>query len=142
MRARPNLVLAIVAVLVLVVAAIAGLLSANRQPPDLDPATPEGVVQLYVLAIVDADDEEAVSHLDPDLGCKAPLRWVYRPQRMSMAVVSSKVTGEKAVVVLDITEYSGNGLLDSSNHRETFELEAADGGWKITGQPWPVYACK
>ncbi len=142
MSARPNIVLAVVAGLVVVMAVIAGLFSANRQLPDLDPRTPEGTVQLYVLAIIDSDDEEAVAFLDPALGCTAPLRNLYRPQRLSMTVAGTKTTGGRATVTLNLTEYSGTGLLDSWEHRETFELMASGDRWIITGNPWPVYACK
>lgn len=140
MSARPNVVLAVVAGLVVVLAVVAGLLTARREPPVLDLTTPAGTVQKYVLAITDNDDEAAIALLDPDLGCKAPLN-TYHPERASIAVVSTKISGQRASVVLDITEY-GNGPFDSWSHRETFELAARDSGWIITGNPWPVYSCK
>ena len=93
------------------------------------------------MAFVEGDDDQAVALLDPALGCSAPLRDVYRPSRVSLSVVSSKITGEEGVVVLDVTEYSG-GLFDSWSHREDFYLIRADGSWLITGNPWPVYSCK
>lgn len=140
MSTRPNLVLAVVAGLVVVLAVLAGLLTARREPPALDLATPEGTVQTYVLAVTGGDDEAAVALLDPELGCKVPLN-TYRPERASIAVVGTKISGERATVTLDITEY-GTGLLDSWSHREVFELISQDSGWIITGTPWPVYSCK
>lgn len=141
MNARPNLVLGVVAGLVVVLAVVAGVLSVTRRQPPPDPATPEGTVQLFVLAVIDGDDAAAVARLDPALGCTAPLREVYRPARVSLTVVSTRTTGGQATVVLDVSEAEG-GIFASSSHREVYELQARDPGWIITGHPWPVYACK
>lgn len=141
MNARPNLVLGAVTGLVVVLAVIAGLLATRREPPEFDRTTPEGTVQLFVLAFIDGDDETAVAMLDPELGCKAPLRDVYRPSLVSLSVVGTTTSGNSAVVVLDVTESSG-GLFDSWSHRETFDLVRADPGWLITGNPWPIYSCR
>lgn len=141
MTNRPNLVLAVVAGLVVALAVIAGLLTATREPPELDPATPEGTVQLFVLAVIDGEDEKVVDYLDPALGCRAPLPEVYRPSRISMAVAESTTTGQTARVVLDVTEQAG-GFLDSSTHREVFDLRADGDGWILTGHPWPIFSCK
>ncbi len=141
MTSRPNVVLATVTGLVIVLAVVAGLLTLRREPPQLDVSTPDGTVQTFVLAFIDGDDETAVAFLDPSLGCKAPLRDVYRPTRVSLTVASTKTTEPKATVVLDVTEYGG-GPFDSWSHREVYDLVRRDSGWMITGNPWPVYSCK
>lgn len=141
MNTRPNLVLAAVAGVVVILAVIAGVLTATREPPDLDPTTPDGTAQLFVLAVIDGDDEEAVGYLDPALGCTVPMPEVYRPTRISLAVADTKIRGDAATVVLDITEH-GSGFLDSYTHREVLELRADGDGWILTGHPWPVYSCK
>ena len=66
---------------------------------------------------------------------------VYRPTRVSLALVSTKTSGQSAQIVLDVTEYEG-GPLNSWSHRETYDLVRADSGWLITGNPWPIYSCK
>ena len=141
MKTRPNLVLAVVAGLVVLLAIVAGILAATREQPALDPTTPEGTAQLLALAVIDGDDEEAVSYLDPALGCSAPLPEIYRPTRLSIAVVDTTIDGDRATVVLNVTESSG-GLLDSYDHREVIELKADGDRWLATGHPWPIYACK
>lgn len=141
MSARPNAVLAAITGLVVVLAVVAGVLTTRREPPTLDASTPEGTVQLFVLAFIEGEDEAAVASLDPDLGCTAPLRDVYRPTRVSLALVSTKTSGQSAQIVLDVTEYEG-GPLNSWSHRETYDLVRADSGWLITGNPWPIYSCK
>lgn len=140
MNARPNAVLAVVAGTVVALAVLAGILTMTRSAPDIDPTTPDGVVQLYTLAIVDGDDTEAVSYLDPSLGCSDPLPFDLGPMRTSLVIVDTSIDGDRAKVVADFTEYSG--MLDSWDHREDFELRQVDGAWLITGQPWPVYGCK
>lgn len=141
MKTRPNLVVAAIAAIVIVLAIVTGVLVSNREQPQLDLSTPEGTVQAFVLAVADGDDEAAIKMLDPKLGCKAPLANFSRPTRASVTVVSSKTNGATATVILDITEY-GDGILNSWSHRETFQLRSTGTGWLISGEPWPVYSCK
>ncbi|HSO68917.1 MAG TPA: hypothetical protein VLQ67_04695 [Arachnia sp.] len=141
MNTRPNVVLAVVIATVALLAVMAGVFTATREQPDLDPSTPDGVVQLYALALIRGDDDEAVSYLDPSLGCSAPLPGVQRPLRAGLTVADTRIDGDKAIVVADITESQG-GLLDTWEHREQFELRTKDGEWMLTGHPWPVYGCK
>lgn len=142
MNSRPNLVLAVVAAVVVVLAVVAAVVTSTRRPPDLDASTPAGTVQLFVLAVIDGDDEEAVALLDPALGCRAPLSKVDRPVRVSLAVAGARTDGDRATVVLDITEHGSGGMLDSWSHREAYELRQRGPGWMITSQPWPVYGCE
>lgn len=141
MNTRPNLVLAVVAGLVVLLAVVAGVMAGTREPPNLDPSTPDGTAQLLALAVIEGDDEEAVTYLDPALGCTTPLPEVYRPTRMSLAVVDTTIKGDRATVVLNVTESSG-GLLSSYDHREVIELKADGDRWLATGHPWPIYSCK
>lgn len=141
MTARPNVVLATITALVIVLAVVAAALTLGRQPPELDPATPEGTVGLFVMALIDGDDEAAVGYLHPDLECQAPLRNSYRPSSIQMTVVSSETTGDAATVVVEVTEQQG-GPFNSWSHREVFDLVRAGSGWLITGNPWPIYSCK
>lgn len=142
MKERPNLVLAIVAAVVVLLAAVAALLAVNRQPPDLDPSTPEGTVQLFVRAVLEGDDEEAVGYLDPSLGCKAPLPDLYRPQGATLTLVDSVTRGDTAEVTIDITEQAGVGLFGSWSHRETLQVRAEGDGWLIQRDSWPIYSCR
>lgn len=141
MRARPNIVLAIVAVLVVALAVVAALVSSGRDRPTLDATTPEGVVQLYVSALFDDDVPAAVEYLDPNLGCGSRLPEVYISDTSRIAVVEATTTKDTARVELSIEEDAG--FLDGSwSHRETFTLRRASGTWLITGEPWPIYQCE
>ena len=141
MNPRPNVVLAVVIAIVALLAVLAGVFTATRQQPEPDPSTPDGVVQLYALALIRGDDDEAVRYLDPSLGCSAPLPGVMRPLRASLTVADTRVTGARATVLADVTESQG-GMLNTWEHREEFQLTQTDGEWFLTGNPWPVYGCK
>lgn len=140
MMKRPNVVLAVVAAAVIAIAIVAGVISANRATPTLDPNTPAGTVQLFVQAIMDEDDVAAVALLDPDLQCTAPLIEIYRPDGVVVDVISAEESAKTASVVLELTER--DGPWNSWSHREHFDLIRADAGWLITGSPWPVYSCE
>ena len=143
MRSRPNVVLLVIAALVVGLAVIAAVVSANRTTPSPDLATPEGVVQAYVVAVVDADQEKMESFLDPGLGCKAPFPYFSPPQAASLALVSSRTSGSTATVVVEISEGQGGGPFGGNyTHREDFSLVLRNDHWLISGNPWPVYQCK
>ncbi len=142
MKERPNLVLAVVAGIVVLLAVVAGFLAVNRRAPDLDPSTPDGTVQLFVLAMLEGDDEEAVRFLDPSLGCEAPLPDVYRPEGATMTLVDTEVRGDTAEVTVDITEQTGVGMFGSWTHRETLRVRADGDRWLIQRDSWPIYSCK
>lgn len=143
MRARPNVVLLVIAGLVAALAVIAAVVAANRTPPGPDLATPEGVVQEYVVAALDGDQERMATFLDPALGCEAPFPWFNQPRPASLSVVSTRERGPNATVVVEITEGGGGPLPGGSyTHRETFTLVSREGRWLIGGHPWPVYECK
>ena len=144
MRSRPNVVLLVIAALVVGLAVIAAVVSANRTTPSPDLATPEGVVQAYVVAVIDADQEKMESFLDPGLGCKAPFPYFSPPQAASLALVSSRTSGSTATVVVEITEGEGRGpfLGGIYTHRENFTLVSRNDRWLISGNPWPIYECK
>lgn len=139
MRSRPAAVLGFVAALVVVLAVVAAVISATRDRPELDPATPEGVVQLYVTALYDDDVAGAVEYLDPALGCSERLPEVYLPETARVAVGPVTRTGERATVDLRIEE---GAALSSWTHRETFTLRRDGETWLITGDPWPIWQCE
>ncbi len=139
MKARPNLVLLIVAGLVLALVVTAAVVSARRSTPEPDRATPDGTVQIFIRALYDRDDETAVSLLDPELGCETPLQF-YLPDAVRVGVVNVTTTADRATVIVEITEDSG--IAESWSHRETYRLERRDGTWLITGEPWPIYSCQ
>lgn len=137
--------LLVIGVLVAVLAVTAALLSATRTAPTPDLSTPEGVTQAYVIAAVEGDQEQMETLLDPALECQAPFPFFVAPESASVSIVSTRMTGSSATVVMEITESTGGGgpfPMNRYSHRETFSLVLQDGRWLITGNPWPVYECR
>lgn len=140
MNARPNVVLAVVAGLVVALAIVAAVVSGVREQPGLDPATPEGTVQLFLSAIFDGDQDAAAGYLDADLGCEPPFD-AYLPAGARLEVVRSTTDGGEAEVVVDVVERSGGLVPDEWTHRESYELVADGEGWLLTADPWPLSSC-
>jgi hypothetical protein len=139
---RPNRILATVVGVVVVVAVVAAVLSATRVTPEYDRATPEGVVQAYLTAVVDGHNQDAAGFLDQG-GCTVEdLDRVYRPDELRAVLRDTEVDGDTAQVRVDLVMSSG-GPLDGSEYTEeqTFRLARDDGTWLITGEPWPMYDC-
>lgn len=137
MSARPNVVLAVVAGLVVTLAVVAAVVSGAREHPELDPTTPEGAVQIFLTAVFDGDEDAAAGHLDPDLGCEPPFD-VYLPTGARIDVVSTSTEGDEAHVVVDVVERTGGLVPDEWTHRQAYDLTADGDGWLLTGAPWPV----
>lgn len=132
------------AVVVLVVVAVV------REPVELDPATPEGTVQVYLQAIGDEDYEQALSLLEPN-----------RFEECTVADISRFAPNESFTATLDETSRAGadtgsdadskafvdvtmrfgtDGLFGSSwESFESFTLLNDDGFWWITDDPWPHF---
>ncbi len=140
MTAKPSVVLAVVAILVVALAVVAAIVSSGRERPTLDATTPEGVVQLYVSALFTDDIGGAEEYLDPALDCGDSLDRFYMADTSRIAVLRTEVDQNTARVELQIEE--GSGLEGSWTHREQFALRRDAGTWLITGEPWPHYECK
>lgn len=144
MTSRPNLVLAVVAGLVVILAVVVAIVSTTREAPRLDRTTPAGVVQLYIRALHQGHLEEATEYLDPNLGCTADnLASRYLAESLQLRVDRETIHGTTATVRLEIEENQSRDLLDGGwSHIETFELIEDADSWLITGSPWPVYRCE
>ena len=142
MTTRPNRVLAIVVGLVVLLAVVAGVLAANRTVADHDRSTPEGVVQAYVVAVIDGDHEEAAGLLAEDSSCDVgDLESSYAPEVDRVVLRDSEVDGDQARVEVETVSAEGPfGAFDYSE-RHTFRLERTGTGWRITGRPWPLFEC-
>ena len=141
MGRQANIVFAVVAGLVVALGVAAWIVSAVREPTQLEPGSPEATVQAFLRAVTDDDDDALIRLLDPELGCSAPLDKSYDPGGFSWALISSKPTGDSATVEIEITQY-GDGPLDSWSHRQVFDLVRFDNDWLVTGSPWPYLGCE
>jgi hypothetical protein len=141
--ARLNRILAILVLGVAAVSIGAAVLTATHDVPTYDRGTPEGVVQAYLTAVIDGNHDAAVAYLAQDSQCTVDdLDRAFVPDGVRIVLRDTSVDGDTAQVGVNMTVSSG-GPLDSSEYTEqhTFRLRHADGNWRITGRPWPMYDC-
>ena len=70
-RASSNRILLIIAGLSLILVALSAVLAANRDEVELSPTKPEGVVQLYLKAIIEGKNDQAASYFASKSECDA-----------------------------------------------------------------------
>jgi len=139
-----NRVLAIFVGAVVLLAVLTGVVVANRATPDLNPGTPEGVVQEYLKAVFAGDYPAAAGLLSPSSGCHASdLAAGYVPESARIVLDHTAVNGDHAVVTVNVTEGTGGGPFDSGgySHTERITVQRESGVWKITGSPWLLSPC-
>lgn len=143
MSARPERVLALVVGLVLVLAVAAAVVAANRPTPSVEPGSPEAVVQDFLTAVVEGDEEAALSYLDPDLNCDERSLEHVRDEQARVALLESEVDGDEARVVVSISQGSSGPFETGEYSREeTYRLLRTGDGWRITDDvSWPLYGC-
>ena len=118
-------------------------LSATRRGPVYDPATPEGVVQAYVAAVVDGNHDEAVRFLAAGGPCSvADLDRAYLPDGTRVVLRGAQTTGDTARVDVDVAMSSGDLFGGPETFdKHTFRLTRSGGVWRVTGEPWPMSGC-
>ncbi len=109
---------------------------------ELDPGTPERVVQDYVGAVIAGDRPEARSYLADELdGCGDRFPRYLADRAFSVEWIDTIVEAGEAWVTVSVTE-ADQGIF-GSYVPETYEfrLSPAAGGWRITHQEWPWFEC-
>lgn len=127
----------------LLLAAVAAVLSATRTGPEYAEGSPEAVAAAYLVAAVAKDGQEAARHLDPASTCTAEHiedGWVNPRDRVVLR--GSDVDGDRATVRVDVvTPSSGPFEASEWTNRRTLDLLRVDGEWLISGTPWPAFGC-
>ena len=143
MNRGPNRVLLVVLALVAVVAVVAGIVSATRDTQQYDRSTPEGVVQAYLTALVDRDQEEAAELLADDSPCAVDdLDEVDIGDDMRVVLRDTETEGGSASVDVEVVMNSGAVFGGSEwSERHTFRLVRQGDAWRISGTPWPIFEC-
>ncbi|SRR5690606_23301473 len=141
---RPDRALIVIAaiVVVLVVVALIAVLTRDHRA-DLDPASPEGVVQQYTGAMIDADLESARELVADSAFERCDYYSDYQRERETRVTLEgSTVSGSSAVVRVGIsTGYDGGVFGNSYVSHDEFTLDRADGEWLVTGAPWQFDPC-
>lgn len=141
MKDVPVVVLTTVVAGVVVLAGVAGVVSARRSPAPADLGTPEGTVQAYLTAVLDHDVLGAADLLAPGTCGVDDLAAAWIPEAR-VDLTDTRLSDGTAVVVVEVTE-TGEGLLPGPGHThlERLVLEREGQEWRLTGTPWPLVDC-
>lgn len=141
----PNRILIFVVAIVAVVAVVAGVLSARAAPQQYARSTPEGVVQAYLDALVDRDQEQAAELLAADSPCT--VEDLDRDRDVlgndtRVILRDAETEGDAASVDVEVVTRSGGLFGGEWAEEHTLRLSREGSDWRITGAPWPMYACE
>jgi hypothetical protein len=132
-----------VVLLTLVIGVVVGAL---RNPATLDPQSPEGVVQSYLVAVLDDDFVTAASYLSAETAqrCRASaFREAWVPDDLTADLDDVRFRADRAEVRVQLRSATDPLSLESPDSPiETFVLIEDDGPWRIAGDPWPLYSCE
>ncbi|MBF0673515.1 MAG: hypothetical protein IR160_13115 [Salinibacterium sp.] len=141
---RPDRALVVIAaiVVVLIVVALVAVLTRDHRA-ELDPASPEGVVQQYTGTMIDADLESARTLVaDSALEECDYYSEHQRDRETRVTLEGSTVSGSTAIVRVGISSGYDGGVFGSSYvSHDQFTLDRVDGQWLVTGAPWQFDPC-
>lgn len=141
-RRTSNQVLLVIVVFTLVLAAVAAFLTSSRETKEYAPNTPQGVVQLFLQAVIDGKNEDAAAYFSQTSSCDATdidRSWI--PDTVRVNLTNTQIEADRAFidVAVDINQDQLFGDLYTEKHN--FRLARESGSWKILGIPWPLYSC-
>lgn len=124
-----------------------GVSALIEDPVSLDPDTPKGVVQSFVVAIAEERWIDARSLLDAELteACEVSDLSMARDQDISRVVIDGvSETDGSAIVEVTIVHTSLDNPINPSTWDEdvSFILSFEDGGWVIDELSWPYVPCR
>ncbi|MCV2396477.1 hypothetical protein OEB99_19370 [Actinotalea sp. M2MS4P-6] len=141
--ARADRVLAVAVGAIVVAAGAAAVVATQRGPEAYDPASPAGVVQVYLGALADHDPVSAAGELADASPCTASdVTQAYLPETFRADLRSETTRADTATVQVRITEGSDGPFGEGWSHDETFQLVLEDGRWRVAGAPWPMGWCE
>lgn len=144
MNRRAGMILAVAVGLLVLLAVVAGVLSATRDGADLPDGSPEAVVQDYLALVGDRDFDAALELLEPGTSCTVEDLSTANTSLGSRVVLKdTRVDGDRATVWIDIVRGTDGPFGSEWTSEEIFRLtRTADGGWSISDTPWPMHRCE
>ncbi|HSK98133.1 MAG TPA: hypothetical protein VK891_16020 [Euzebyales bacterium] len=130
--------------LVAVALLVGALVGALRSPAELDPDSPEGVVQAYLEAVIEGDHAAAAGYLSEETArrCRASaFRQAWVPDGLTADLDGVRVRGPRTEVRVRMRTTADPFTLDGYTSTETFTLADENGAWRLVDDPWPLYAC-
>lgn len=143
MSKRAGIILGIAVAALVLLAVVAGVLSATRDGGALPQGSPEATVQDYLTRVYDRDSEGAVSLLDPAEGCTVEDLEMNQVDRAPRVVLrDSRVDGDRATVRVELVHGEGGPFGGGEwTDEQVFRLRDTGAGWVITDEPWPMFHC-
>lgn len=143
---RSTVLLWVLAALVAVALVVGALVGVLRPPVSLAPGSPESVVQAYLQAVIDGEYEDAVGYLSTGAAGRCPasmFRDAWIPPSLTAELDDVRPGARQADVQVRLRSAAdpppfGDGGFNSI---ERFTLVREGGDWRISGDPWPVFAC-
>lgn len=122
---------------------VAAVTVGRRGTVEVPPDSPQATVQAYLRAVSEGDRAAAAAQLTDWLGEHCSLAEIQFPTVQRAVLVRTDVAGDRATVIVSVTERWGDGLLelDDQTLRQRFELERTAAGWRIRVLPWPIFSC-
>ncbi|MGV8876388.1 MAG: hypothetical protein ACOH1K_02630 [Rhodoglobus sp.] len=141
-KPRPDRTLIAVVVVIATIVVIALVVVFTRGGAvEVDPATPEGVVQSYSLAVLDNDYDNAREFISAEIRATCTKAEPSMVQGLRMTVISSKVTGDTAVVRVTM-EHDGGSFGGTGYEYDGVFILIHDGDlWKVESAPWELALC-
>jgi len=141
-RRGTNQILSAIVFLTIVLAAVAAFLTSTQDTKEYATSTPEGVVQLYLRAVIDGKHEEAVKYFSQSSTCDATdIDRSWMPENVRVNLSDSRIESDRAYIDVAVDISSGGPFDDYYTEKHTFRLSRENGIWKILGIPWPLYSC-
>lgn len=142
MNKSPNRVLALAVGLIIVLVAVAAVVSSTRSTLVIDKSKPAWAVQNYLKAFLSGRNADAAKMISPESECTVvDVDRAYIIDNARVVLISTNTNGNTAEVRVRV-EYPLNGPFgDSSTEDHTFRLTDSNGSWMLTGIPWPLYNC-
>lgn len=141
-RRGTNQILSIIVVLTLVLAAAAAFLTSTQKTTEYESVTPEGVVQMYLRAVIDGKNEDAARYFSQSTTCDATdIDRSWMPENVRVNLNDSRIENDKAYIDVAVDISSGGPFDDYYTEKHTFRLARESNQWKILGIPWPLYSC-
>ncbi|MEN8234406.1 MAG: hypothetical protein ABFR89_05730 [Actinomycetota bacterium] len=140
MDRHSRIVLVVIAAVTVILVAVA-IVVAIQPPPVFDPATPEGTVQAFYQALLDADEDLALTYVEEDLLHDCYMRDLVHvmPDNAHIVIANTEIDGDEARVDIVITETWGGGPFGGSDtFDEMLYMTRSGDGWLITRTPWPL----
>lgn len=138
----------IIGIIILVIAAVAVVMTRTRSEQYVADDNPAGVVHNYYLAIQREEYQKAYTYLSDDIPGKPSLDEFITTidsnrtyDNSTLSIDSTTTANNRARVKVTITTFSGGGLFDRGSYSrpEVVQLQLENNQWKILQFPYPYW---